>query len=77
MATTQPTSAPAPEFDAATQKWITYNNNRTGKIEKLQEENAKLKSEVTRLKASHSRIRRIPKKEKKAEEAEEPTASAA
>ena len=56
------TNPATPEFDAATQKWLTYNNNRNGKLEKLQEDNNKLKAEMAKLKATHSRIRRIPKK---------------
>lgn len=61
-ATPSDTQPAAPELDAATQKWLTYNTNRTSKIDRLAEENSKLKSEIARLKSSNSRIRRIPPK---------------
>lgn len=62
------------DLDAPLQKLVTYTNNLKAKNDKLAEENARLKGDLSKAKSSNSRIRRIPTpKTPPAEEASTPT----
>lgn len=66
-ADTTPTAA-AGTRDSLVAKVEKHLETHRAKLQKLQEENQKLKSTIAELKSTHSRVRRIPKAPKVLEE---------
>ena len=61
MSDTASTAAPISPNDPLLSKVQKYLDVHQTKIKKLQEENGKLRAQITELKSANSRVRRIPK----------------